>query len=241
MPERSSSDSQAAFPTTSWTMLCAAREATGDRRRVLLQHVLRSYWKPVYAFFRSGGQSPADAEDLVQGFLNRFVVGDSVLATAEPGRKFRTWVRVCARNYLIDQTRRANAARRSPERGVISMASLESESGQRFEPEDVEGDDVFSEVWRRELLDRALERLKQVCVQHDRVTDMEIFFAYYLHEGDQPTWADLARRFQLDDWQKAARKAQWVRRYFAEAIRDQVRTYARSESEIDDEIVALLG
>ena len=241
MPDRSPADSQAVFPTTSWTLLCAARDASGDERQTLLQQVLRDYWKPIYAFYRSCGQSPADAEDLVQGFLNRFLVDDSVLDSAKPGRKFRSWVRVCARNYLIDQTRRAKAARRAPECRVISMASLESESGQRFEPEDLDADDIFSEVWRRELLDRAMERLKQVCHRFDRTTDLDIFFAYYLHKGDQPTWADLATTFQLGDWQKAARKAHWVRRQFAEAIRDQIRSYVENESEIDDELIALLG
>lgn len=240
MTDWSGSDSQAPFPTTSWSRLCAARDACGDERRSLLQKVLRDYWKPIYAFFRSSGQSPADAEDLVQGFLNRFVAGDSVLESAQPGRRFRSWVRVCARNYLIDQKRRANAARRSPERGVISMATLESESGRRFEPEDLDADDAFAEVWRRELLDRALGYLKQLCENHNRTTDLEIFFAYYLHENDQPTWADLAEAFQLDDWQKAARKAHWVRERFAESIREQVRTYVENESEIDDELMALI-
>lgn len=232
--------SRVAFPTTSWTLIRQAQDADGEQRRDLLQALLRRYWKPIYAYFRAKGKSQADAEDLVQSFLNRFVVNDTLLKSVQPGRRFRCWVRVCARNFLIDQDRWENAARRAPQQGLISFAALESERGAAFEPADDDADAAFVDVWRRELLDRAMFRLAQTCADGDRQRDLDLFLAYFLPTGEFPlTWAELAAEYGLPDWQHAARKAHWVRARFAESIREEVRSYVDDESEIDAEIMTL--
>ena len=240
MTQDSPGASRAPFPTTSWTLIRQAQAAMPDARRAILQSLLRRYWKPVYAWFRSQGKSREDAEDLVQGFLNRLVVNDSLLAQVVPGRRFRSWVRVCARNYLIDESRRGKSLRRMPEAGILSFADLQSADGRPWEPADT--DDAFSAVWRRELLDRAMRRLEQTCDDAGRSSDLRLFLDYYLTSEDTPpTWAELAERANLAGWQQAARRAHWVRQQLANAIREEVRSYVDDESEIDDEICALLG
>lgn len=235
-------DSRVAFPTTSWSLLLQAQQAAGAQRSELIQTILRCYWKPVYAYFRGQGKSREDAEDLVQGFLNRFAISDSMLMSAQPGRQFRSLIRVCARHFLIDEERHKNAKRRSPEKGLVSFAAIQAEDGDPFEPPDLHSDDAFDEIWRREILDRAMQRVQAVCREKQRVDDMQIFLDYYVPNGDPvKTWEELAAHYGLDDWQRAARKAHWVRSQFARAIRDEVGSYVDDEDEIDAEIASLLA
>jgi len=242
MSQSPGQDSRAAFPTTSWSLLCQAQQADDAGRPELIQTILRCYWKPVYAYFRAQGKSREDAEDLVQDFLNRFAMSDSMLMSARPGRRFRSLIRVCARNFLIDQERHKKAKRRSPDGGLVSFAALQAEDGDPFEPADTHSEDAFDEIWRREILDRAMLRLQAVCRKKQREDDLQIFLDYYLPVADTNfTWEELADRYGLGDWQRAARKAHWVREQLAHAIRDEVGLYVEDEDEIDAEIASLLA
>jgi RNA polymerase sigma factor (sigma-70 family) len=244
MSQSPGQDSRVVFPTTSWSLLRQAQEsgADGVERAELIQVILRCYWKPVYAYFRSQGKPREDAEDLVQGFLNRFVMSDAMLMSAQPGRRFRSLIRVCARNFLIDEKRRRKAKRRSPEGRLVSFAALQAEDGDPYEPADADSEDAFDEIWRREILDRALQRLRVACGEKQREDDLQLFRDYYLPAADtNTTWEELASRYGLRDWQQAARKAHWVRSQLARAIRDEVGAYVDDEDEIDAEIASLLG
>ncbi|MDA1166293.1 MAG: sigma-70 family RNA polymerase sigma factor [Planctomycetota bacterium] len=242
MSQSPGQDSRVAFPTTSWSLLCQAQKAGGAKRAELIQKVLTSYWKPVYAYFRAQGKPREDAEDLVQGFLNRFAISDSVLMSAKPGQRFRSLIRVCARNFLIDEERHKNAKRRTPKEGLISFAALQAEDGDPFEPPDSHSADAFDEIWRREILDRAMQRLQTACREKQREDDLQIFLTYYLPATDtSPTWEELADQYGFSDWQQAARKAHWVREQLARAIRAEVGSYVEDENEIDAEIASLLG
>jgi DNA-directed RNA polymerase specialized sigma24 family protein len=50
-------------------ILQAQGSDSGERHRALEQ-ICRTYWSPIYAFARSHGLAPADAEDLTQKVLS---------------------------------------------------------------------------------------------------------------------------------------------------------------------------
>ena len=56
------------FPSTRWTIVCAARGQSREARQAL-DELCRLYWPAVYGFIRRKGRAPADAEDLTQGFF----------------------------------------------------------------------------------------------------------------------------------------------------------------------------
>lgn len=233
------SDSFAPFPTTAWTLIREAQAASRPQRAALLHDLLRRYWKPVYTWYRATGKSPHDAEDLVQGFLCEFVAGEDILRIDQPQKRFRDWVRVCARNHMLDQERRSRARKRRPERGVVSFADLAARDGLPYEPADPDADVAFDDIWRREILVRAVAQTEQYCRGEDRSQDFRIFMEYYV-SGHDVTWQQLAERHDLADWKIAARRAEWVKRKLAGAIRDEVRLYVESEEEVDVEINRLL-
>jgi hypothetical protein len=60
----------APFHTTHWTVILLANKADADEAaRKALATFSDAYWPPLYTFVRRRGYSPADAQDIVHGFL----------------------------------------------------------------------------------------------------------------------------------------------------------------------------
>jgi RNA polymerase sigma factor (sigma-70 family) len=234
-------DSRAAFPTTAWTQIRQAQAMPEHQRRELLCRLASRYWNPLYAYYRSKGQTPHDAEDLVQGLLWHLVSGDRIIEV-QPKTKFRHWLMACARNYLLDQQRKAAAARRRPQGGLRSLEDLGASKARRFEPPAGENpDSAYREAWRRTVLDYAFHEVEEICRREDRMTDFQVYLAYYVDAEPRTTWKDIAAQFQLDRWNEASRKGDWVKGRLAKTIRSYIRQYVDSDEEVEDEIRDLLG
>lgn len=222
----------AAFPNTPWTLVRDAQTFSHDRRAWALNELVRRYWKPIYSYYRAKGQSRHDAEDLVQGFLCRFLDKESIMHVDQSNSgRFRDFLIASARNYLIDVIRRAKAQRRLPPEGIISIEVFKHSDGPAFEP--ASGDtpeEAFNDGYGRSIVHRALKSVRQLCADRSRLADFQIFVERHLCEReDRPTWEQLARQHDLENWKKAFNKADWVMKQFSLAIRDE-----------DDDIAAIL-
>src|SRR5688572_10507796 len=122
-------DSRARFPTTSWTLIENLQRLSNEQRRALFDEWLIRYWKPLYAYFRTQSKTPEQAGDLVQGFLCSFFAADKVLKVNSQQGRFRNWLLVCARHYLISEGRRQRGARRRPAAGIVSFEALATADG----------------------------------------------------------------------------------------------------------------
>ena len=61
--------SKAEFPTTHWSQVVAAGNASAPEARAALAALCAAYWYPLYAFIRRRGHDSHSAEDIVQGFF----------------------------------------------------------------------------------------------------------------------------------------------------------------------------
>ncbi|MCB1078030.1 MAG: sigma-70 family RNA polymerase sigma factor, partial [Verrucomicrobiae bacterium] len=57
------------FPETRWSLVLRAGSEDEAAKNDALTDLYSLYWPPVYAYVRSRGHAPRDAEDLVQGFF----------------------------------------------------------------------------------------------------------------------------------------------------------------------------
>lgn len=136
------------FPTSIWTTILSIRE-NPDRVRDL---VVRRYRQPVYDFIRRQNLSHEDAEDVTQEvFAQVCRVGFLEKANRRKGR-FRTLLLAVTRHLVASFRRRELAAVRDRRRAV----TLEGFDVAR----DHEGDGDFDDLWVKNLVDLALERLK---------------------------------------------------------------------------------
>jgi RNA polymerase sigma factor (sigma-70 family) len=235
-------DSRAEFPLTAWSVIRQAQELPTAARISALGELVQWYRKPIYAYFRSQRKSHADAEDLTQAFLTRFLEREKILAVDQDLGRFRDWLRACLRNFMRSQGRRENAAKRRPPQGLLSLHALTVSDGKPWEPGEAnDPESALDDAWRRELLQRALRAVWEICERKQRDLDYEIFVAYYCaKDAAEATWQELAAKHELGSWKMAARKADWVKDQLAKAICAEVARYAATEEEIDEEIRELL-
>lgn len=235
--------SRAAFPATSWTLIRQTQGLSATQRAAALEVLLQRYWKPIYAYFRSQSKSRDEAEELTQEFLCGFVEHDPLVDIDATKGRFRDWLRACLANFLISQRRRETAAKRRPMQGVLSLENLQAADGAAFEPAIHDSpDQAFADAWRRDLIQRALQVVKQEAHVADRDLDVRVFLDYYRHTAEQqPTWQEIADRHGLSDWKHASRRADWVKTRLGKALRREVACYVETEQEVDEEIGELLG
>src|SRR6266567_6773880 len=149
----------ARFPDTMWFMVKGAANTTSPEAQQALESLCRAYWEPIYAFIRSTGKSPHDAEDLTQKFFMHLLQNNRLgHATPEKG-KFRFFLQRAIKNFLVDDWRRLPALERSG--GLLEIDAEQGENRYRHEPADrLDPEKIFQRVWARKVMDLAMARLR---------------------------------------------------------------------------------
>ncbi len=114
------------FALTQWTIVLAAGNwRAGSAAHRDMGELAQLYWSPLYAYLRRMGRSPADAEDLVQGFFTHLLEKDA-FASVDPSKgKFRSFLLASLKHFLSDQWDKARSKKRG---GDLKILDLESPS-----------------------------------------------------------------------------------------------------------------
>ena len=91
------------FLTTHWSVVLNARAADSQQAKAALESLCRAYWYPLYAFVRRQGQSPHDAEDLIQGFFAQCIEKNYLHAADQQKGRFRSLLLIALKLYLANE------------------------------------------------------------------------------------------------------------------------------------------
>ncbi len=83
---------QPLFATTHWSVVLAAANEATPEAAAALERLCRTYWYPLYAYVRRAGHSPADAQDLTQGFFAQLLARNSLAQVAPEKGRFRSFL-----------------------------------------------------------------------------------------------------------------------------------------------------
>ena len=112
----------APFQTTHWTVVLQASEADADESaRKALAVFSEMYWPPLYTFVRRRGYSPADAQDLVQGFFEHLLKQNTLSRADREKGRLRTFLLGSLQNFLLKQRERMSAMKRGGGRQIVSF------------------------------------------------------------------------------------------------------------------------
>ncbi|MFO0850505.1 MAG: hypothetical protein U0871_18395 [Gemmataceae bacterium] len=138
---------------TRWTLIAQAQErANPAAARTAQAELLPRYTAVVYRYVLGAVHDPAAAEDLCQEFAYRFVRGDFRHARPDRGR-FRDYLRTALVHLVGEYRAKARSERmRVPYDSGLFAAAADPAS---------DPDPDFLACWRRELLNRAWERMEQ--------------------------------------------------------------------------------
>jgi RNA polymerase sigma-70 factor (ECF subfamily) len=151
------------FPKTRWTIVARSGDTDETTRQTALGELCELYWPPVYAFVRSKGNSPQDAEDIVQGFFARLLERND-FSRADPSKgKMRWFLLASVKNHMANEVRNATCQKRGGETAPLSIDLHDAEERCLVpEPADhLAPDKIFQRQWVITLLDHVLQKLEK--------------------------------------------------------------------------------
>ena len=221
------------FATTHWSVVLAARDAESTTRA--LESLCRTYWQPVYAFVRRKGHSPEDAKDLTQSFFARFVE-KNFLATVGPEKgRFRSFLLATVKNFLLNEWRRENTAKRGSHYSFISWDEAEAACQVKSETfAALSPDAAFDRQWAVTLVSQVLARLEKECGD---VGKQGLFAVLRVYLAGETTLSHADAGARLGMTSEAVQVAvHRLRRRYGELLRAEISQIVSRPEEIDEEI-----
>src|SRR5262249_57963067 len=138
-----------------------SKAASDEAARKALAVFSEAYWPPLYTFVRRRGYSPADAQDLIQGFfVHLFEQNTLSRADKEKGR-LRTFLLGSLQNFLLKERERMRAIKRGGNQQLVSfdlhLPEAEAAMQATAHLSDVNSYDL---AWASRILTRALNHLR---------------------------------------------------------------------------------
>jgi len=126
-----------------------------------LEQLVQAYWFPLYAYARRLGETPAAAEDIVQGFLTR-LLDKQDLARVDPAKgRFRSFLLASLKHFLANERSKARALKRGGGK-VIALDAMAAEARYAVEPaHEMTPERLFDRRWALAVLDQVLARLRE--------------------------------------------------------------------------------
>jgi RNA polymerase sigma-70 factor (ECF subfamily) len=231
----------AAFHTTHWSVVLAAREGHSSQAQEALGQLCQTYWYPLYAYVRRRGNGPAEAEDLTQAFFVR-LLEKGFIGDLTPGMgRFRSFLLSALKHFLANEWDRVRAQKRGGGKPVLSLDDDQAESRYRVEAVDnTTPETLFEQRWAWTVLEQVFVQLRQEFVSTERGELFEDLKGF-LSAGKPPpkAYAEVAARTGLKEGTvKVA--VHRLRRRYGELLRAQIAQTVADPSEVEDELRYLI-
>lgn len=229
-------DDSAGFRRTRWSLVRRAR-APGPAGRAALDELCTAYWPAVYALFRRHGEPADAAADLTQSLFGDLLARGDLESLAPGHGRFRAFLRVCARNALLNAKDRERAQKRGGGAQPVSLdAADEEQSGRYVEVADARTPQAaFERRWAIAVIDRAYERFAEQETARGRGALLVALRPVLAGEPLPKTYAELAADLGMT---AVALKvaAHRLRRRFREALLDEVGETLQDPADAADEL-----
>jgi hypothetical protein len=228
--------SERVFPATRWSLVERARQSDEVASREGLKYLLQQYLPALRAHLVGVRRFPVErADDLLQGFVADKIIEQRLLDHArESAGKFRSFLLVTLKHYVVSALRRESAACRHPEGGFAAFDERTAA---------VEGGDdppeQFNVAWARELLAEALRRMQAECVGGRRADVWAVFEGRLLREafeGQATDYPSLVRQLGLATPLEACRLLATAKRMFGRHLRAVAAEYAGADGDAEVEL-----
>jgi len=229
-------DSNAWFVTTHWSVVLSAQEKDPARSATALETLCRTYWYPLYAYARRTGHSPADAEDLTQGFFARLLEKDHLNSVARDRGRFRTFLLTALKRFMANEWDRQHAAKRGGFAPTVVIDQNVAESRFASEPShNVPPDVLFDRQWATRLLERTMVRLQEEYLGSGRAKLLEYLKGCLAREESALPYAEIAARLRLTE--AAVKMAvHRLRGRYRELLRAEIAETVDTLEEVEEEI-----
>ena len=229
------------FPTTDWGLFADLRGRSPHAKRAALDILIRRYWRPVFAFLRHNGQDEESAKDTTQAFFAAWIADDVFSKADREKGRFRSFLLSCLKRFTANEHRAEHALKRRPKAGLASLDEMMANPDRVYEPKDatLTPDQVFDRAWACEVIMRVLKHLATECQKTGKQVHYDVFrrriIDPILHGATAPALADVGQEHGLTEKQ-AANHLETAKRAYRRLMEEEIRLYAASEAEIDEEV-----
>ena len=231
----------AQFTTTHWSIVLAARDPADTEAGQALEVLCRNYWRPLYAFVRRRGYSPAEAQDLTQEFFAR-LLAKNYLHTVDPAKgKFRSFLLAALEHFLAKEWRRGQAQKRGGDFSFLSLEEMCAED-RNGEPAaaGLSPEQVFDREWAAALLERVLQRLQTEYATAGKAQAFETMKVFLTGERRPGAYADLAQ--QLGTTEAALKMSvSRMRHRYGQLLREEIAGTVSGPDEVEEELKNLFA
>lgn len=233
------SDPASDFATTHWSLVLNAGRGSSPQARTALATLCETYWYPLYALVRRQGHDSAEAQDLTQSFFTSLLQKRDLQKVRPERGRFRTFLAVALKHFLINEWRRGRAIKRGGGRIALSLDFAEGESRYRAARTDANTPEAcFVRQWALTLLQRVQDVLRNEYAQAGKGERFARLQSFLTGEESTRAFAELACELNVSE--TAVRVAvHRLRRRFRDLLRAEIAQTVLHEAEIDDEIRAL--
>jgi RNA polymerase sigma-70 factor (ECF subfamily) len=225
-----------AFTTTHWSVVLRAGRSESPAAQAALAELCQAYWYPLYAYIRRQGHGADAAKDLAQDFFTGLVTKRFFSAAKPEKGRFRAFLLVTLKRFLINEWHRERAQKRGGGAPVVSIDECLAESRYDLEPAHAESADVlFDRQWAVALLERVLARLEQDYAAAGKQALFDLLRGCIAQSAAAPSYAETAA--QLGMTQGAVKvAAHRLRSRYRELLRAEIAQTVSSPEDVDEEL-----
>ncbi len=228
------------FQSTRWTLVLAAagQDATPSQSHEALSELCRIYWRPVYLFVRRQGHSPADAQDLTQGFFADLIERRSYARADREKGRFRSFLLGALKHFVADERKKERAQKRGGGKVIESFdeAALEEMEAQVSAGPEALPDNSYERAWAVALLRQTAERLATECATTGKSRLYESLKTYVaVDREDAVPYEEMSDRLSRPIATLRSDLNRLRARYRA-ILREEVAGTVAGPAEVDDEL-----
>jgi RNA polymerase sigma-70 factor (ECF subfamily) len=221
-------------------MVLSAAGASNPQAPRALEELCEAYWFPLYAFVRRHGFSPQDAEDLTQDFFARILDKEMLAGVGPEKGRFRTFLLVCLKRFMVNERERLGAAKRGGGRKPLSLNADEAERQYALVPStSATPEQAFQRRWAMTLLEHALQKLADEFATRGKEKLFNYLKVYLAADQAAPTYAEMAGRMGITE---AAVKVavHRLRGRFRVLLEEEIASTLENPDELNSEIDFLM-
>ncbi len=225
------------FPTTHWSLLAEASLNGETNARSALDELCRRYWEPLRRFIRARGYSPAEAEDLTQGFFLHLLDKEAFRKPDRLRGKFRSFLLGALVKYLSHERERALAQKRGGQQSHLSVDLIEESEGLSL-PTEERGIAAFDRAWALTTVRAALEHVQRDYARAGKEALFGVLREFLPGAQATPRYDEAAARVSMS-LPAFNSESHRFRQQFRDALRAEVMATVSAPHEIQEEITHL--
>ena len=206
---------------------------------MLINDLLRKYWKPVYCYLRHKGHTNEEAKDLTQGFFQEVVLGRKLVHQASQAKgSFRKFLLTALTRYVKSAYRKEIAQKRIPKSNLVAIDYIDAT--ELVEPlTELTAEGSFHYAWVSSLLDEVFAEVEADCHAHNLTVHWNVYRDRVVepiaHEAEPPSLAEICKKYNIENRKKASNMVVTVNRRVQAAIKRHLRQALSEETTVEDE------